>query len=629
GGSPRPPAPGPPSPLVRGGPDAGVPRGAVRRPAGLHARADHGPSCPARDGAPGVRRAVRRPPPRRAAAGPGRAGSGRRPGGHGPARRLAARRAGRPDGWTGRSPPRHGPPGPGRPRAGDGARPRGPRGRGRARGRGGGRGAARAVAGRARGGAPGGERGSRHRGRAARRLERGPRVRLAGGDAGAGCGLGARPRRRRPGGPVPRSLPPRVARAAAARDRSRRRRAGCPAGARRRPAAPGAAGGAGCRARAPAPGRAPVAPDGDRPEGGGTGRGAHPIRAERRLSVPTKYVFVTGGVVSSLGKGLAAASIGCLLEARGFRVTLQKMDPYINVDAGTMSPYQHGEVYVTDDGGETDLDLGHYERFTSARMSRDNNVTTGKVYGTVIEKERRGDYLDRTAHFIPHIADQINASIRKVPAGVDVVIGAIGGTVGDIESLPFLEAIRQFKKDVGKDHVIYVHLTLVPFIQAAAELKTKATQHSVKELRAIGIQPDILLCRTDRYLPPGLKSKIALFCDVEEEAVITAKDVDTIYEVPLVFHREGLDQIIVKSLGLAERPIDLSRWEDVVHRVKSPTATTRLAVVGKYIELKDSYKSLVEALAHGGIAHRAKVDIAWVDAEHIERDGARAHFADV
>jgi CTP synthase len=353
-----------------------------------------------------------------------------------------------------------------------------------------------------------------------------------------------------------------------------------------------------------------------------------PIRKGRGEVAP-KYIFVTGGVVSSLGKGLAAASIGALLEARGYRVALQKMDPYINVDAGTMSPYQHGEVFVTDDGGETDLDLGHYERFTSARVTRDHNITTGKVYFSVIQKERRGDYLGRTVQVIPHITDEIKAMIRKVGAGQDVVIVEVGGTVGDIEGLPFLEAIRQLKKDIGKDNVLYVHLTLVPFMQAASELKTKATQHSVKELRAIGIQPDILLCRTDRYLPPGIKSKIALFCDVEEEAVITAKDVDTVYEVPLVFHREGLDSIVVKGLGLEDRPIDLSRWEDVVRRVKSPRLTTRLAVVGKYIELKDSYKSLVEALVHGGIAHHAKVDIVWVDAEHIERDGAAAHFADV
>jgi CTP synthase len=345
--------------------------------------------------------------------------------------------------------------------------------------------------------------------------------------------------------------------------------------------------------------------------------------------VAPKYIFVTGGVVSSLGKGLAAASIGALLEARGYRVTLQKMDPYINVDAGTMSPYQHGEVFVTDDGGETDLDLGHYERFTSSRATREHNVTTGKVYFSVIQKERRGDYLGRTVQVIPHITDEIKAAIRRIAGDNDVVIVEVGGTVGDIESLPFLEAVRQLKKDVGRDNVIYVHLTLVPFMQAAQELKTKATQHSVKELRAIGIQPDILLCRTDRYLPPGIKSKIALFCDVEEEAVITAKDVDTIYEVPLVFHREGLDAIIVKLLGLEPRTSDLARWEDVVKRVKSPRHQVRIAVVGKYIDLKDSYKSLVEALAHGGIAHEARVEVAWIDAEHIERDGAATAFAGV
>ena len=342
-----------------------------------------------------------------------------------------------------------------------------------------------------------------------------------------------------------------------------------------------------------------------------------------------KFIFVTGGVVSSLGKGLASASMGSLLEARGYRVTLQKMDPYINVDAGTMSPYQHGEVFVTDDGGETDLDLGHYERFTSVRVTRNHNVTTGKVYFSVIQKERRGDYLGRTVQVIPHITDEIKAAIHRVSGDVDVVIVEVGGTVGDIESLPFLEAIRQFKKDVGKDNVIYVHLTLVPFMQAAQELKTKATQHSVKELRAIGIQPDILLCRTDRYLPPGIKSKIALFCDAEEEAVITAKDVETVYEVPLVFHRQGLDDIIVKLLGLEPRSTDLTRWEDVVKRVTSPRHETRIAVVGKYIELKDSYKSLIEALIHGGIANDSRVDVSWVDAEHIERDGPAAHFADV
>ena len=342
----------------------------------------------------------------------------------------------------------------------------------------------------------------------------------------------------------------------------------------------------------------------------------------------TKFIFVTGGVVSSLGKGLAAASIGALLEARGFRVTLQKMDPYLNVDAGTMSPYQHGEVYVTDDGGETDLDLGHYERFTGAAVTRDHNVTTGKVYEAVIRKERRGDYLGHTVQVIPHITDEIKASILKIARGVDVVIVEVGGTVGDIEGLPFLEAIRQFKKEVGKENVIYVHLTLVPFIKAASELKTKATQHSVKELRAIGIQPDMLLCRTDRFLPPSIKSKIALFCDVEEEAVVTAKDVETVYEVPLVFHQEGLDAGIVKLLGLPDRPIDLSRWEEIVRKIKNPIRETRIAVVGKYVELKDSYKSLTEAITHGGIANEARVHVAWVDAERVERDGADPYFKD-
>jgi CTP synthase len=344
--------------------------------------------------------------------------------------------------------------------------------------------------------------------------------------------------------------------------------------------------------------------------------------------VSTKFIFVTGGVVSSLGKGLAAASIGSLLEARGFRVALQKMDPYINVDAGTMSPYQHGEVFVTDDGGETDLDLGHYERFTSARTTRDHNVTTGKVYGAVIEKERRGDYLGRTVQVIPHITDQIKAWIRKVAVGVDVVIVEIGGTVGDIEGLPFLEAARQLKKDVGKENVIYVHLTLVPYIQAAAELKTKATQHSVKELRAIGIQPDVLLCRTDKEHPltPGIKSKIALFCDVEEEAVIAARDVHSIYEVPLAFHEQGLDDTIVRLLSLPDRPADLSRWEEIVHRVKAPRHRVRIGVAGKYLEVKDSYKSLCEALIHGGIANEAAVDIVWIDAERLEREGVTGHL---
>jgi len=341
----------------------------------------------------------------------------------------------------------------------------------------------------------------------------------------------------------------------------------------------------------------------------------------------TKFIFITGGVLSGIGKGLSSASIGALLEARGLRVSFLKMDPYLNVDPGTMNPFQHGEVYVTDDGAETDLDLGHYERFTSAQTTRDNNITAGKVYGTVIEKERRGDYLGRTVQVIPHITDQIKASIRKIASGVDVVIVEIGGTVGDIEGLPFLEAVRQFKKDVGKDNVIYVHLTLVPFIQAAGELKTKATQHSVKELRAIGIQPDVLLCRTDKehLLTPGIKSKIALFCDVEEEAVVAARDVDTIYEVPLVFHEQGLDESICRLLGLPQRPADLSRWEEIVRRVKAPRGRVRVGIVGKYIEVKDSYKSLYEALAHGGIAHEVAVDVVWVDAERLEREGLAGH----
>jgi len=342
-----------------------------------------------------------------------------------------------------------------------------------------------------------------------------------------------------------------------------------------------------------------------------------------------KFIFVTGGVVSSLGKGLASASIGALLESRGLNVTFLKLDPYINVDPGTMNPYQHGEVFVTEDGAETDLDLGHYERFTSVVTSKKNNLTTGKIYFDVITKERQGKYLGGTVQVVPHITDEIKHGIRAAGNHCDVVIVEIGGTVGDIEGLPFLEAVRQFKKDVGKDNVIYVHLTLVPFIQAAAELKTKATQHSVKELRAIGIQPDVLLCRTDKDHPltPSIKSKIALFCDVEEDAVIAARDVDTIYEVPLAFHDQGLDESIIKLLGLPARPIDLSRWEEIVRRVKAPRRRCRIGVVGKYIEVKDSYKSLYEALAHGGIAHEAAVEVVWVDAERIEREGLAGHVA--
>jgi CTP synthase len=331
-----------------------------------------------------------------------------------------------------------------------------------------------------------------------------------------------------------------------------------------------------------------------------------------------KYIFITGGVVSSLGKGLAAASIGCLLEGHGYKVTLQKFDPYINVDPGTMSPYQHGEVFVTDDGGETDLDLGHYERFTNTVTTRNSNWTTGKIYQSVIQKERRGDYLGRTVQVIPHITNEIKDAIRAVSTDADVVLVEIGGTVGDIESLPFLEAIRQFRQDVGRDNSLYVHLTLVPFIGAAGELKTKPTQHSVRDLRSIGIQPDILLCRTDRFLDPDIKRKIALFCDVDEEAVITAKDVSTIYEVPVVLAAEGLDRIVLKYLHLPETERRMQPWEDLVNRIKNPKDEITIHVVGKYVGYEDSYKSLNEALYHGGFPHRLKVNIKWIEAEALE-----------
>ncbi|HVZ20351.1 MAG TPA: CTP synthase [Vicinamibacterales bacterium] len=336
---------------------------------------------------------------------------------------------------------------------------------------------------------------------------------------------------------------------------------------------------------------------------------------------PVKYIFVTGGVVSSLGKGLAAASIGRLLEDHGYTVALQKFDPYINVDPGTMSPYQHGEVYVTDDGAETDLDLGHYERFTSMVASRNSNWTTGKIYLSVIQKERRGDYLGRTVQVIPHITNEIKDAIRLAGRDVDVVLVEIGGTVGDIESMPFLEAIRQFRLDVGRENAIYVHLTLVPFIGAAGELKTKPTQHSVRDLRSIGIQPDILLCRTDRFLDADIKRKIALFCDVAEEAVITAKDVDTIYEVPLVLKAEGLDQIILKQLHLPMTHARTEAWEELVDRIKHPTDELTIHVVGKYTGYEDSYKSLNEAVYHGGFKHRLKVRLHWVEAEALEKEG--------
>jgi CTP synthase len=333
-----------------------------------------------------------------------------------------------------------------------------------------------------------------------------------------------------------------------------------------------------------------------------------------------KYVFVTGGVVSSLGKGIAASSIGALLEARGYKVALAKFDPYINVDPGTMSPFQHGEVYVTDDGAETDLDLGHYERFTSMTASRTNNTTAGRIYLSVIERERRGDYLGKTVQVIPHITDEIKDSIRRVGEGPDVVLIEIGGTVGDIESLPFIEAIRQIRQEAGRGNAVNVHLTLVPYIKASDELKTKPTQHSVKELLSIGIQPDVLLCRTDRSLPPDVKKKIALFCNVPVEAVINAKDVPSIYEVPLQFAAEGLDEILLDLLHLPHYDRDLTKWENLVNRIKNPQGEVDIAVVGKYVEYGDSYKSLNEALAHGGIANNVRVRLHYVDAETLEND---------
>ncbi len=334
-----------------------------------------------------------------------------------------------------------------------------------------------------------------------------------------------------------------------------------------------------------------------------------------------KYIYVTGGVVSSLGKGLAASSIGCLLESRGLKITLQKLDPYLNVDPGTMSPFQHGEVFVTDDGAETDLDLGHYERFTHAKLTRDNNWTTGRVYEQIITKERRGDYLGKTVQVIPHVTNEIKAAMKKVAHDVDVVICEIGGTVGDIESLPFLEAVRQMRQEMGRENVLFVHVTLVPYIAAASELKTKPTQHSVKELLSIGIQPDILLCRTDRFLSKDIKSKIALFCNVEEEAVITAKDVASIYELPLVFAREGVDLLVLKYLHLNAGDRELSAWEDLVHRVYNPKDEVAIGLVGKYVEYEDSYKSLKEALIHGALAHSLKAKLTWIEAEGLETNG--------
>ena len=341
-----------------------------------------------------------------------------------------------------------------------------------------------------------------------------------------------------------------------------------------------------------------------------------------------KYIFVTGGVVSSLGKGIAAASIGCLLESRGLRVALQKFDPYLNVDPGTMSPFQHGEVFVTDDGAETDLDLGHYERFTHAKLTRDNNLTTGRIYEQIITKERRGDYLGKTVQVIPHVTNEIKNAMRKVAVDVDVVIVEIGGTVGDIESLPFLEAIRQMRHEQGRENCIFVHVTLVPWIAAAQELKTKPTQHSVKELRAIGIQPDILLCRSEHFLPKEMKEKIALFCDVAEEAVITANDVSSVYEVPLSFAQEGVDEIVLRQLKIDPRPSDLGKWRAMLERMQNPVDEVSIALIGKYVEYEDSYKSLKEALLHGALAHQLKLNLHWIEAEGVDGPGWQKRLED-
>ncbi len=334
----------------------------------------------------------------------------------------------------------------------------------------------------------------------------------------------------------------------------------------------------------------------------------------------SKFIFITGGVVSSLGKGLASASIGALMESRGLSVSLLKFDPYINVDPGTMNPFQHGEVFVTDDAAETDLDLGHYERYTHAKMGRKNNFTTGQIYDAVISKERRGEYLGGTVQVIPHITDEIKDKVLDLADNVDLVIVEVGGTVGDIESLPFLEAIRQLRSDLGREHTAYIHLTLVPYIETAGELKTKPTQHSVKALREIGIQPDILLCRTGRFLTPEVKEKIALFCNVDKDAVITAKDVESIYEVPIVFHQEGLDNRLVELLNIWTGRPNLRAWDRLVKKVKNPKRSTSIAVVGKYVHLKDSYKSLHEALIHGGIANDCRVDLDYVDSERLGKE---------
>ncbi len=335
----------------------------------------------------------------------------------------------------------------------------------------------------------------------------------------------------------------------------------------------------------------------------------------------TKYIFVTGGVASALGKGITSASIGRLLKSRGLRVTLLKFDPYVNVDAGTMNPHQHGEVFVTEDGAETDMDLGHYERFIDENLGRANNTTTGKIYNAVIARERRGEYLGGTVQVIPHVTNEIKDEIRSLArsTSADVVIVEVGGTVGDIEGLPFLEAIRQFRRTVGEEHVMYIHVSLIPYLRAAGELKTKPTQHSVKELRSIGIQPDVILCRTERPLGRALKEKIALFCDVDSEAVIQALDAQSIYEVPLVLEDEGLGRIIIRRLGLDAPDPDLAEWREIVHRIRQPQGIVRIALIGKYMGVEDSYVSVVEALHHGGIAHACRVEVAKIDSEHVER----------
>jgi CTP synthase len=344
----------------------------------------------------------------------------------------------------------------------------------------------------------------------------------------------------------------------------------------------------------------------------------------------TRLIFITGGVVSSLGKGLASAALGALLQARGYKVRLRKLDPYLNVDPGTMSPFQHGEVYVTDDGAETDLDLGHYERFTGVSARKSDNVTSGRIYSQVIEKERKGGYLGRTVQVIPHVTDMIKEFVLADTDGLDFLLVEIGGTVGDIEGLPFFEAIRQLHNDLGRGQTAFIHLTLVPFIEAAGELKTKPTQHSVKELRAIGIQPDILLCRTSHPIPEDDRRKIGLFCNLAAERVIPAMDLDTIYRVPIAYHQVGLDTQLLKVFGIENAPEpDLSRWEDVVHKVRNPEGEVRIAVVGKYIQVKDSYKSLSEALAHGGLANNVKVHLDWIDSEVFERDDAAAFLENV